>query len=63
MQSLKTAYSPLKKKKKELKRFLEYTNAKNSNKFKIKRINVALFIELILKELIRYFLLVYSICY
>jgi hypothetical protein len=35
MQSLKTVYSHLKNKKKELKKFLEYINANNSYKLKI----------------------------
>jgi hypothetical protein len=53
MQSSKTVYSHLKNKKKELKRFLQFINASNSYKFKI-RINVALFIEINLNEFIKY---------
>ncbi len=55
MQSSKTVYSHLKNKKKELKRFLESTNANNSHKVKIKKINFVSFIELIINEFIKYF--------
>ncbi len=62
MQTSETVYSHLTKKKKELKRFLGHINANNSYNFRI-RTNIALFIELNLKELVKYFVLVYSICY
>ncbi len=63
IQSLKTVYSHLTNKKKELKKFLKYINANNSYNFRIKRITTALFIELDLKEFIKknFFVIILSL--